>query len=625
MIKIRNLKIKLTALMLLIALVIASMPLYAFSLSAGDKSLAPESSTQVSEDHTKVTVLHNGANKTSVSIPENGKETLTYFVMGDAPEKSSWQILAEESNTWVNIYGSNSDSLSVGYALVSSMLNAEGVAYIRASIVSDGITYYSEPVAISITYNTGDDIIEETPAMMIARAASDGSDESELGTYTIVINYIFDNGGIAFEPYGASVAKGSDFYKVITSPTVVGYEPYRRLDGEYVRADTVELDLKNISENITINIIYEPAIVDFEVHHHLQDINDDAYSAEPNFITQCKGLTGSIVGDGLAMTELELPGFKALAYEKITIAADGSTVVEIRYDRNYYLVNFDMQGGFGVDPVYVRYETLIGANAPTRHGYVFDGWELYSFGGRTPTAQEKSKYDINSRTINGPDANLLYRAKWITQLTEYTMVFWKENIEDNGFTYWGFLDGLTAMSGSYVSGEDRIDEVGGIDDEDCFTYSSALTDKNVLLEGDGSTIVNVYYVRNRYSITFKAKGLCTIPEKHSHTDSCYDLLCTKGHTHTDSCVATKTCQLDEHTVHTDDCIICGKVDHAHSSSCCGLSEHAHTTACFSNVGNKSNPKNAPTNVEDGYIFSVKSGVRYLLRMYCRCMVLLFRT
>ncbi len=604
------------SLLLALVMILTSLPITVFSFAVGDSvSEEDKSSSSETKNHSKVVVLHDGAIKNSVAVPEDGKETLAYFVTGIIPTKASWQILAPNTNTWVNISGCNSQTLSVGYALVGSMLNSDGVAYLRASVTSGEETCYSEPVAITISYKTADESTETGYAPYLMRAPRLNSDSSDLGTYTIVINYIFDNGGIAFEPYGASVAKGSDFHKVIESPTVVGYEPYRRIDGEYVSAKTVEIDLTNISSNVTINVIYEPAIVDFQVHHHLQDIYDDAYSAEPDFITPGKGLTGSLVVDGLAMTEKELPGFKALAYEKINIAADGSTVVEIRYDRNYYLVTFDMQGGFGVDPVYARFATLVGVNVPTRPGYVFDGWELVSYGGRAPTAAEASQYDINSSTINIPDANLVYRARWITQLTEYTMVFWKENIEDNGFSYWGFLDGLTAMSGTYVSGADRIGEIGGIDDEDCFTFSSALTDKDVLVEGDGSTIVNVYYTRNRYSITFKGKGLCTIEEKHTHSDDCYDLVCTKGHVHTAECVPTMTCNVTEHPSHTDSCIICGKTAHTHGTDCCGYIEHTHTTACFSSVGSASTPKNAPTNVEDGYIFSVRSGFRYTYYIY----------
>lgn len=59
-----------------------------------------------------------------------------------------------------------------------------------------------------------------------------------------------------------------------------------------------------------------------------------------------------------------------------------------------------MNGGYGTEPVYTRYGATVGANNPTRHGYVFDGWELIAYGGDTPTAEQISQFDIsNGNTI----------------------------------------------------------------------------------------------------------------------------------------------------------------------------------------------------------------------------------
>ena len=606
--------VRVLSLILTISILVGITPISVFSTQLF--SPVTSNDANASEDHDKVVLLHEGAKKASVNLPKDGEETLTAFISDINPTNMSWQILIPDSNTWVNIQGQNNTELKVSYSIVGSMLNSSERAYIRAVARAGEKDYFSDSIEISVVHSV-DTSEADWPAMlaMSNRGAAVAADEGDLETFTIVINYIFDNGGIAFEPYGASVAKGSDFEKTVPSPGVIGYSPFRLVDGVYVDASEVELNLTNISENTTINVIYRPAMVDFQIHHHLQDLYDDDFPVQPDIITYSKGLTGSTVPTGLQLTEYELPGFSALAYEFMTIAADGSTVVEIRYNRNYYLVNFDMDGGYGTEPVYVKYGSLVGANKPIRHGYVFDGWELVSYGDQAPTTEQASMYDINSTTITVPSANLTYRARWITQLSSYTMVFWKENINDNGFTYWGSLNNLAAMSGDSVSGADRIGEINGIDDEDCFTYNDALTDKNVIVEGDGSSIVNVYYTRNRYTITFKAPGLCVIPTGHSHSSACYQLLCTKGHTHTDECTASLTCATAEHTAHTNACIICGKSEHNHSSSCCGLSEHTHVKACYNNIGNSASPSGAPTNVANGYIFSTSSGWRATYYIY----------
>lgn len=608
-----SLKLRFIAALLAAVALFTSMPLGIFAVGTSSSETDTPSAENVS-----VEILHNGSETNSVTVSENGTETLTSRIDGTSFTKRSWQILDPERNEWVNVYGKTQDSLSVTYALVGSMLNSAGRAYIRLQVGNGDSYYFSDPIEVIIEYSAELESLNKTASkgepiptrLQAMRSAAPVSNE-EYKTYSIVINYIFDNGGLAFEPYGASVAAGSDFEASIPSPNVVGYEPFRRITNDdgtssYVKALTVDLNYTNVQENITVNVIYEPAVVDFQIHHHFQDILDDAYSEEPNKITYGKGLTGSIVPDNLALTKDELPGFKALAYENLTIAADGSTVVEIRYDRNYYLVSFELGGGFGTEPIYTRFGSTIGANAPTRPGYLFDGWELIYYDGKAPTANQKAQYDINnSNTIILPDAKLVYRANWITQITNYTMVFWKENINNTGFTFWGYNDKLQAMSGSYVSGADMASSVIEGDDINYFTYCDSLTDKNVLVEGDGSTVVNVYYTRNRYSLTFKAPGKCVIEENHVHTDECYIKFCKGGHTHTEECNPTITCPTEEHREHTAECIICGLNEHTHVPECCTIDEHEHTTACYDNVGSASygTPNGAPTtNLTDGLIF-----------------------
>ena len=623
----KHLFIKCIAVVLLLATLLPMLPVNAVSI--GNSADTPNS-----KDIATVIVLHDGAEKSSVTLEEGGKETLTALISDVTYTSRAWQIRTPDGEQWVDIYGKSGDTLDVTYALVQSMLDANGRAYLRHVIKEENETYASAPVEIVISHGSFTQVdrsagtfaarpVAATP-VAATTALEDGSLEGgDAQLVSIVINYIFDNGGLAFEPYGASIAKGSSFQATVTSPSVMGYEPFRRIDvydengafvgSDYVSAENVVIDMQAVNENVTINVIYEPAIVQFEVHHHLQDLNDDAYSIQADYRTYGYGLTGSRVPTDLQM---DIPGFKSLAYDtSITIAADGSTVVEIRYDRVYYLVSFDMAGGYGTDPVYTRYGSRIGANPPIRHGYVFDGWELISYGGETPTDAQKSAYDINGagRVITLPDANLVYRASWITQLTTYTMVFWKENINDNGFTYWGYLDGIAAMSGTTVSGSDRVKEVSGIDDEAYFTYCDAMTDKDVIVEGDGSTVVNVYYTRNRYAITFKATGKCVIEEKHTHTtEDCYVLFCAGEHIHGEGCSPVLTCPYTQHTAHTDACIKCGLTAHTHTDACyCGQAEHTHDTSCWNSVGTAANNvRNAPSNPKQGQIY--KSGNKYYI-------------
>ncbi len=577
----------------------------------------------------------NGEKTDFISL--HSDEKITLEAASDFTENVGycWQLRdPENTDRWISISNVYSSRLTVSAPLILSMTDQQGQSAIRCRLSANGIFYYTEPVILSLNnslsksnvqaVDNASTLFNVSSTVRLRAAAAPTSEEPVHTTHSIVINYLFDNNAIAFEPYGASVATGSDFTASIPSPKVVGYAPYRRIGEDYVKADTVELNYTNIQEDITINVIYEPALVNFSVHHHLQNLLDDDYSIQFDRITNGQALTGSTVGDGLALTEAQLPGFKALPYEHLTVAADGSTVIEIRYDRIYYLVDFDMNGGYGTEPVYTRYGATVGANIPVRHGYVFDGWELISYGGEAPTPEQQAACNINNGPITVPAANLRYRARWITQETNYTLVFWKENANDNNYSYWGYLDDLKAMSGSYVSGQDRISEVPGIDDEKYFTFNAQKTDKNVLIEGDGSTVINVYYTRNFYKLTFKDAdyNACTIPTGHTHGNDCYDLICGQEvHVHDESCEknllctipehqqhtdACRICNLPEHTVHTSECLICGLAEHTHGSSCCGLAEHQHVKACWgsnaSTTASTTQIRYAPSNPVNGQVY-----------------------
>ena len=183
------------------------------------------------------------------------------------------------------------------------------------------------------------------------------------------------------------------------------------------------------------------------------------------------GFTESPVGENLAET---YEGFTVQPYDTTTkIAADGSTVVQIYYDRNYYLLNLDLAGGWGADPIYARYGAVIGLSSPTKSGYTFAGW--------TPEAPTTM-----------PAGNQTLTAKWNPGTAKYTVQYWQQNADDDGYSFVEKVD-KTAMVGTKVSGSDDKSYTG-------FTFDHADTD--VLVAGDNSTAVNVYYKRNVYTVNF---------------------------------------------------------------------------------------------------------------------------
>lgn len=373
----------------------------------------------------------------------------------------------------------------------------------------------------------------------------------EKDTYSVVINYVFADGSQAAPSWTATLARGSAYHNTVTSPTVVGYTPDKA---------TVELHYTAINDDVTETVTYKPAEVNFTVKHYQQNTDNDNYTLVE---TETKtGFTESEVGAGLAKT---YEGFTALLYDTTTrIAADGSTEVEIYYDRNYYLLSLDLDGGWGADPIYARYGAVIGLSSPTKPGYTFGGWN--------PTAP-----------TNMPAKNQTLTANWTASNVQYRVQYWQENANDSGYSYVESQT-ETAKAGAVVSGETYKNSKS----YNGFTYHHA--DTNVTVAGDGSTVVNVYFNRNLYTVTFKngQQILTCGKEEHSHT---YTGSYKKGGF---LGIGAKTYYYggcypaggDGYGGATKGNTICGKEEHPHSSRCYTTSDLTITAKYGAFIGDQ---------------------------------------
>lgn len=286
------------------------------------------------------------------------------------------------------------------------------------------------------------------------------------GQHTVIINYVFENGKQAAPSWTATLAEGSNLEQTVTSPTVVGYEPDQA---------TVDVTVNNITENKTYTVTYHPANVGFTVNHYLQNVADNNYTLDKT--EEVGGFTESEVGDGLAET---YPGFAALLYNtKAKVAADGSTVVEIKYDRNYYMMSFNLDGGYGVEPIYARFGAALEVGTPTKPGYTFSGWEP-----KVP--------------VTVPAENTTYKAKWQAEKTaKVTVVVWGEDADDENYSYIKSVETtapvgstLTAIpSGTNLNMGTKLWELKRVE--------------QTTVAADGSSVLNVYYDRKEFTLTFK--------------------------------------------------------------------------------------------------------------------------
>lgn len=479
-----------------------------------------------------------------VDLPVNQKINLTAQAQSAAENDAyQWQIRAAK-NVWANILGSDTQTLELSYPMVASALSEKNTVQIRCRLTSaeTGEATFSDAVTVEVTAATAVD----TPASADAAAApvlrspakAAAAANDAYGTYTIIIEYQFADGRQAANPWSATVADGTTYTQDVTSPTVVGYAP----DQPVVHV--------NSSEPTKYTVTYQPAEVEFTVKHYQQNVADDNYTL---LETETKnGYTESQVGNGLeknTKTDTKYSGFYSLLYDTTTkIAADGSTVVEIYYDRYYYLMNFDLDGGYGVEPIYARYGAPISVGTPTKPGYSFNGWNP-----ELPATM--------------PAESATHKATWKVGTTSYTVVYWYENANDNGYSYVADQKITNVAPGISVSSDTYKDANFNNKDAKHFTYNASKAE-TVTVAGDGSTILNVYFTRNTYTLTFKdgQKTLTCVKEEHIHTHdgSYYDW---DGKYYYGGCyppgsyngIGTGTGGAKKPT--------CGKSEHTHSSKC----------------------------------------------------------
>lgn len=539
----------------------------------------------------------SGEGESAFTLPVAGKLELSTAAAADAYQ---WQI--DVGGVWANIVGDTAAAVTLTYAKVQNALSG-GTARVRCAMTQDGQTVYSAVAAVTVDETVKTQTVEGTEEISavsytseaprsLARTLNAGvgtyANDNSTTMYYVYIKYLFaKDDSIAAETYTAEVSEGSSIKQTVKVPEIQGYLAYDENDN--LVTETV-LEYNNIQETHTITVYYKPTDVNYTVNHYQQNVDDDGYTLADTETTQ--GLTNSTVPE----VKNTYDGFYALVYERPTIAADGSTVVEVYYDRYYYLMNFDLDGGYGVEPIYARYGAPItGVGTPTKAGYTFSGW---SEDGTTAVTLPTSM----------PAANKTYKAVWTPDATaKVTIVFWGENADDEEYSY---------IKSAQVNVKPGMN----------FTYSE-----------DGTLIcaleVHTHNLNDCYKLTCKQ-------EEHTHSESCYNKCGQSSHTHDMSCyagvgsassagtgapdnpsngyvyrqawtynekviyingtwykytgstgigdIAPTTCNQNEHT-HTDACLGCDKTEHTHSieNNCytltCTKPEHTtHTSDCYMN-------------------------------------------
>lgn len=576
----------------------------------------------------------------TVNLAKNNKLALT-AVASTGSGVYQWQIQVG-GDVWANISGANGVTLDVSYALVANLLYG-GAANLRCRLTAGEVVKYTNTVTVQITDETpvsapaqapkaptviseaepvGEPVIIPPQTVAAAPAAdavtensinllsdeipADEDDDRVLPTYTITINYVLKDGTQVAPQWSATAAEGSTFIQTVNSPVVLGYYPDEA---------TVTLDYTDISKDESKTVIYYPSDVGFNVNHNLQNADNDGYTLDKT--VHHPGLTGAQVGNTLEEANT-YKGFIPLLYDATSeIAPDGSTVVDVYYDREYFLMNFDLDGGYGVEPIYARYGAAIGnIGTPEKTGYTFAGWTQ---DGVTTVDPEKTM----------PFKGTSYKAMWtIGDSAKVTVVVWGENPDDEGYSFYknaeitakpGETLKLDNLQGQLICGKeehthdsscgtncahtgthtrtiacygitsDPVDPNSGYGDNDARTHfenrcnnsSCKKVDlKQHLKDGSVCQYKNGYIgwgIEYEYFYFLYFGG-----NYYEITESQYN----SWKTNTGKSVTHGN---DTYYVYEGKTDVC---THTHSESCytCGKTEHHHTSACYYNTSFMDNPE-----------------------------------
>ena len=285
------------------------------------------------------------------------------------------------------------------------------------------------------------------------------------GQVRLTVNYVYSNGSLAAQPWVSHVESGVPCNLTAESPAIQGFTPDQTsvsFNGAYTTDQTV-------------NVIYKGAEVSYTVNHYLLNV-DGTKPDTPEYTETLPGETGLTT----AATAKEYAGFTPQAISQATVNADGSTVVEILYERNYYTLTWNTgENASYIAPEQVRYGAAVTKpdKNPTKVGYEFKGWE---------NLQETM-----------PAEDLVVTAKWeAAKRADYKIIYWTETVKEGVYTVNHVINGKGIVGNSIPNGSYTVPKGYKT------TPVAGKTDDDVKITANGTAVKNVYYARETYTIKF---------------------------------------------------------------------------------------------------------------------------
>ena len=194
--------------------------------------------------------------------------------------------------------------------------------------------------------------------------------------------------------------------------------------------------------------------------------------------TQPSVSTGDVlvpVGADEKLTGWYIGGTRYETVSKADFLAGDTLTLTARVEKGHW-IHFNSAGGSYVAPQFVTGNTIQPAD-PARPGFSFEGW--YEESG--------NRFTFGSQLTS----NITLTARWESNTsTKYTVIHWQEKADESG---WSLHETETKTGGTGAQTAAASKSYPGF---------TAQTITQQTINGDGSTIVNVYYKRNVYDVKF---------------------------------------------------------------------------------------------------------------------------
>ena len=194
--------------------------------------------------------------------------------------------------------------------------------------------------------------------------------EGTMGNLSYTANWQKNTYTVTFDANGGSVSPTSkqvtyDETYTVPTPTRTGYT----FAGWYSGGTKYTGGTWKTASNTTLTASWTAnSGIPYVVNHHKQNIAGTGYDAP-----EVQNLTGT-AGASITPSVKSYTGFTAPSARTVTVAPDGTLVVDYYYTRNSYTITMVTNGGNTITAITQKYQSTLTMPNATREGYTFGGW-----------------------------------------------------------------------------------------------------------------------------------------------------------------------------------------------------------------------------------------------------------